>query len=101
MCVYLKTDGGRFMLRISADFDLEHIRIMRELEKYGVPKTGKKTIDKERLENVKEKEIKAERIAEMKLENHEGEEYINRAHLEELKIGAMTLAEINRVILGL
>ena len=90
------------MLRISAaNGDPEHIRIMRELQKYGVPKSGDKKIDKARLETVKNREDRAEQIVEQRLENHEGEDYINRSKLEELRVGAMTLAEINRVILGI
>jgi len=81
--------------------DYEYLRIMRELQKYGVTPTKNKELDKAKLNEIKDKEIQAELIVEQRIESHRDDSYERRKQLEELKIGAMTLAEINRVLHGL
>ena len=80
--------------------DYEHLRIMRELRRYGVVPANDKQIDKAKLAEIKNREDFAEEIAEKRLSENE-DDYILRTRLEELKVGAMTLAEINKVIHGL
>ena len=87
---------------IGHDYDSEYIRIIRELQKYGITPTGNKQIDKARLRQIKQKEEQAEEFLLDKIIYEEDDEISNnRRQLEELRTGAMTLAQINRVLLGI
>ena len=86
---------------IHREEDTEHIRIMMELRKLGITPTGDKQVDKVLLKQAKEK--KAEHIIENKIQNEKvnNEADKDRAMLEEIRTGAMALAELNRVLLGI
>lgn len=101
-CKCVSTSGGWSMpIAGLINCDYEYLRIMRELQKYGVTPTKNKELDKAKLNEIKDKEIQAELIVEQRIESHRDDSYERRKQLEELKIGAMTLAEINRVLHGL
>lgn len=80
--------------------DQEYTRIMMELHKLGLTPTGNKEVDKATLEAEKQK--LAQKIQE-KSESQTPEKNNNtdRAILEEKKLGAMQVAELNKILHGL
>jgi len=86
---------------IGHDCDPEYLRIIRELQRYGLTPSGNKNIDKSRLEQAKEKEKQAEAFLLQEIKKPEDNQDEARAQLEELRTGATTLAQINRILLGI
>ena len=82
--------------------DPEYVKILMELRKLGIKPTGKKQVDKARLEEEKKK--LAEKIHD-KIENKQNVQNDNsnveRAKMEEQRLGAMTVAELNKILLGI
>ena len=80
--------------------DPEYKRIIQELMKLGIRPSGNKQIDKARLTQIKAEQAK--KILEDKIErSNDNNVDKEREKLEELKTGAMQLAEINKLLLGL
>ena len=90
--------------------DPEHQRIISELIQLGISPTYNKSTDKAKLERAKSELI--EKIQSKNEENYENEnnvysiedyyssdEYSERARMEEERLGAMTIAELNRYFL--
>lgn len=85
----------------SGGYDSEYQRIITELKRRNMVVTGDKKVDKANLQKVKQKESEAEAFVQAKIdENPDGSDK-ERQKLEELRVGAMNLAEINKVLLGL
>ena len=84
--------------------DYEHMKIIQELYRLGIKPTGIKELDKAKLKAEKEKIInqikqKAENIEQTdKIEN---KETIEKARLEEERLGAKTVSELNKILHGL
>lgn len=95
----------------SSSYDAEYQRILQELMRLGISPSGNKTIDKGKLEQAKTELIQ-------KIQNKNQEEEKNelqveiigavqdsqdskRAQMEEQRLGAMTLAELNRMYFGI
>ena len=95
----------------SSSYDAEYHRILQELMRLGISPSGNKTIDKGKLEQAKTELIQ-------KIQNKNQEEEKNelqveiigavqdsqdskRAQMEEQRLGAMTLAELNRMYFGI
>lgn len=95
----------------SSSYDAEYQRILQELMRFGISPSGNKTIDKGKLEQAKTELIQ-------KIQNKNQEEEKNelqveiigavqdsqdskRAQMEEQRLGAMTLAELNRMYFGI
>ena len=89
--------------------DPEYLRILQELLQLGITPSGNKTVDKAKLQEAKEKLIK--KIQE-KEQNHQTVQFnLNkdqnsvqndeRAKMEEEKLGAKTVAELNRIYFGI
>ena len=95
----------------SSGYDAEYQRILQELMRLGISPSGNKTIDKGKLEQAKTELIQ-------KIQNKNQEEEKNelqveiigavqdsqdskRAQMEEQRLGAMTLAELNRMYFGI
>ena len=72
-----------------------------ELRRLGITPTGNKQVDKALLKHAKEN--KAELIVENKIRNEKSNNEIDkdRANLEEIRTGAMALAELNRILLNI
>lgn len=84
---------------ISQYSDPEYIRIIQELRKRGLSPTGNKIIDKSRLERAKEK-LELSENEKIKTTNYQDSE-TELAKLEEERIGATQLSELNKILLGL
>lgn len=95
----------------SSSYDAEYQRILQELMRLGISPSGNKTIDKGKLEQAKTELIQ-------KIQNKNQEEEKNelqvetigavqdsqdakRAQMEEQRLGAMTIAELNRMYFGI
>lgn len=91
---------------INSYSDPEYLRILQELMKLGIAPTGNKSIDKAKLEKAKQElieKIKSKEDNENKsnrfqpLNPIEENEDPKRAEMEEQRLGAMTVAELNRL----
>lgn len=94
------------------NIDYEHKRIIQELQALGITPTYDKNTDKAKLQATKEKLV--DKIANKveKADGKEAEDFKNtlvgyyqedgeRIRLEEERLGAMTVAELNRIYFGL
>ena len=82
--------------------DPEYMKIVQELLKLGLTPTGNKSVDKGRLEIAK-KEL-AEQIQDKFQEQMQQQGNVQdtqRSQMEESKLGAMTVAELNKILHGL
>ena len=80
--------------------DPEYKRIIEELRKLGIRPTGKKFIDKARLTEAKSEQ--AEKMLESKIQkSNDDNTDKEREQLERVKIGAMQLAELNKILLNI
>ena len=77
--------------------DEEYWRIMLELRKFGLVATGDKVIDKARLADAKRQQLEGN--------NPENPYYqgptLEQTKMEEERIGAKTIAELNKLFFGL
>jgi len=80
--------------------DPEYIKIVQELYQLGIAPTGNKNVDKARLESEKQK--LAQKI-EQKMQEQASSQNIDpqRNQMEEERLGAMNVAELNKILLGL
>ena len=91
--------------------DAEYQRILQELMRLGITPSGNKSVDKNKLE-----QAKTELIQKIQTRNNEEEKQSlhvqplegvqdtqdsKRAQMEEQRLGAMTLAELNRMYFGI
>lgn len=91
--------------------DPEYLRILSELMKLGIAPSGNKSIDKTKLE-----QAKAELVQKIQTKHQEEEKQSlqiqplegvmdtqdsKRAQMEEERLGAMTVAELNKFYFGL
>ena len=91
--------------------DAEYQRILQELMRLGITPSGNKSVDKNKLE-----QAKTEHIQKIQTRNNEEEKQSlqvqplegvqdtqdsKRAQMEEQRLGAMTLAELNRMYFGI
>ena len=86
--------------------DSEYLRIIQELRKLGITPTGDKSIDSQRLNQAKQALIEKIQSKENNNEQNIGVQTISpvdeaenskRAEMEEQRLGAMTVAELNRL----
>ena len=84
---------------VGHDYDPEYARIIKELMKLGITPSGNKYIDKSRLQTALEEQEEQFLLAKInaKPDNSDKE----RSELEELRNGAMTIAELNRLFHGI
>lgn len=88
--------------------DPEYLRILQELMKLGIAPSGNKSIDKTKLEQAKAELIQKiqtkqqeEQKQSLQVQPLEAVEDTQRAQMEELRPGAMTVAELNKLYFGL
>ena len=77
----------------SAYSDPEYLRILQELMKLGIAPSGNKSIDQTRQEEEQKQNLQVQPL--------EATKDTQRAQLEELRPGATTIAELNRLYFGL
>lgn len=92
----------------SAHSDPEYLRILQELMKLGIAPSGNKSIDKTKLEQAKTELIQKiqtrqeeEQKQNLQVQPLEAVQDTQRARMEELRPGAMTVAELNKLYFGL
>ena len=81
--------------------DPEYRKIIQELFKLGLAPTGNKNADKARLETEKQKI--AQKIIQKAQEQQptHSNDNVQRAQMEEQKLGAMNVAELNKLLHGI
>ena len=81
--------------------DPEYMKIIQELLKLGLTPTGNKAVDKGRLEAAKQE--LAEKIQDKFQEQMQqgNVQDTQRSQMEESRLGAMTVAELNKILHGL
>ena len=84
---------------IGDTYDPEYAKILYELRRLGITPTGNKIIDKAKLKNAKIEE--AENKLEQKICEKPNNNDKEREELEKVRTGAMTLAQINRILLNI
>ena len=100
----IETDFRRAVLipaisAIGDTYDPEYAKILYELRRLGITPTGNKIIDKAKLKNAKIEE--AENKLEQKICEKPNNNDKEREELEKVRTGAMTLAQINRILLNI
>ena len=85
---------------IGQDYDSEFLRIAQELRKYGLQPSGNHQVDRGRLEKVKE-EFVSDLQEKYDVGIPEYEENPVRTSMEEERPGAMAVAQLNRILLGI
>ena len=85
---------------IGQDYDSEYLRIIQELRKYGLQLTGNKQVDKGRLAQAKQEFVEGlqERYD---IDFQEDKVNPQRVSMEEERPGAMAVAQLNRILLGI
>lgn len=88
--------------------DPEYLRILRELMKLGIAPSGNKAVDKGKLERAKEELVQKiqnkefeQQKKELQIQPLEAAKEVEKSRLEELRPGAMTVAELNRLYFGI
>lgn len=82
--------------------DPEYMRIIQELFQLGLAPTGNKQADKARLETEKQKLAqKIEEKAQEKNVPGQNNDMAEKSQMEVQKLGAMTVAELNKILHGL
>lgn len=96
---------------INSYSDPEYQRILQELMRFGIAPSGNKNIDKGKLEKAKaellqkiqtrQKEEQKQELQVQPLEGIQDTQKSERAQLEESRLGAMNLSELNKFYFGL
>ena len=91
--------------------DAEYLLILQELRRLGLAPTGNKSTDKMKLEQAKaelihkiqerEQESQKQSLQIQTVDAVDEAEYAKRSEMEEQRLGAMTVAELNRYFLVL
>jgi hypothetical protein len=81
--------------------DPEYLKIIQELMKLGIAPSGNKSIDKAKLEKAQQKTESKFEIDKTQNNNQKDEQQTKKEQMEEQRVGATNLAEINKVLLGL
>ena len=95
---------------INSNVDSEYLRILQELMQLGITPSGNKSVDKAKLAEAKQKLIKKIQEKEQNAQNAQFNidkdtnntvQNDERAKMEEEKLGAKTVGELNRIYFGI
>lgn len=88
--------------------DAEYLKIIQELQQLGISPSGNKTTDKSKLQQAKLELVQKiqikqeeEQKQELQIQPLSGIQDSQRAQMENERIGAMTVAELNKLYFGL
>lgn len=88
--------------------DPEYLKIIRELQQLGIAPTGNKSTDKSKLQEAKIELVQKiqvkqeeEQKQELQVQTISGIQDSQRTQMENERIGAMTVAELNKIYFGL
>ena len=81
--------------------DPEYMKIIQELLQLGITPTGNKATDKAKLETEKKRIAEEIQKKAQQVNPQQTQDTTQRAQLEERKLGAMTVAELNKILHGL
>ena len=93
---------------ISSYSDPEYLRILQELMQLGITPSYNKSTDKSKLQQAKleltqkiQHKAEEERMQSQQVQPLEAAQNAERAKMEKSKLGAMTVAELNKIYFGL
>ena len=93
---------------ISSYSDPEYLRILQELMQLGITQSYNKSTDKSKLQQAKleltqkiQHKAEEEQKQNLQVQPLEATQNAERAKMEESKLGAMTVAELNKIYFGL
>mgnify|MGYP004576008573 FL=1 len=93
---------------ISSYSDPEYLRILQELMQLGITPSYNKSTDKSKLQQAKleltqkiQHKAEEEQKQNLQVQPLEAPQNAERAKMEESKLGAMTVAELNKIYFGL
>lgn len=92
--------------------DAEYLRIIQEMRSLGLAPSGNKPLDAQRLAQAKAELVQRIQKKEETTNSQQAlgvqvisqvdeSEYAHRSEMEEQRLGAMTVAELNRIFFGL
>lgn len=90
--------------------DAEYMRLMQEMHSFGLHPSGNKNLDARKLANVKSELVQKIQNSFSGSENNSGvqiispvdeTDYIQRSEMEEQRLGAMNVADLNKIYFGL
>ncbi len=90
--------------------DAEYMRLMQEMHSFGLHPSGNKNLDARKLANVKSELVQKIQNSFSGSENNSGvqvispvdeTDYIQRSEMEEQRLGAMNIANLNKFYFGL
>ena len=88
--------------------DPEYLKIIRELQQLGIAPSGNKSTDKSKLQQAKLELVQKiqikqeeEQKQELQIQTIGGVQDTQRSQMENERIGAMTVAELNKIYFGL
>ena len=92
--------------------DSEYLRIIQELRSLGLFPTGNKATDANRLQKAKEELVhriqkkeettnSQQELGVQVINQVDESEYAERSEMEEQRLGAMTVAQLNKIFFGL
>ena len=88
--------------------DPEYLKIIRELQQLGIAPSGNKSTDKSKLQQAKLELVQKiqikqeeEQKQELQVQTISGIQDSQRTQMENERIGAMTVAELNKIYFGL
>ena len=95
----------------SLSIDAEHLKIIQEMRKLGLSSSGNMQVDIQKLaeakteliEKIKSRENKdtTQSLGVQVISQVDDAEYSKRAEMEEQRLGAMNVAELNKLFFGL
>ncbi len=93
---------------INSYSDPEYLKILQELMQLGITPSGNKSVDKSKLEQTKTELIQKiqtkqeeEQKQSLQVQPLESVQDTERSRMEESRLGAMTLSELNKMYFGL
>ena len=90
--------------------DTEYMRLMQEMHSFGLHPSGNKSLDARKLANIKSELVQKIQNSFSGSENNSGvqvispvdeTDYIQRSEMEEQRLGAMNVANLNKLYFGL
>ena len=91
--------------------DAEHLKIIRELRKLGEGSSGNMQVDSQKLTEAKtelverlrnrENQDSSQSLGVQVINQVDDADFSKRAEMEEQRLGAMTVAELNKIFFGL
>lgn len=117
ICLQKFTERSDFLIQAlgvasGLSIDAEYLRIIQELRSLGLSPTGNKSTDAQRLAQAKAELVQRihkkeettnsqQELGVQVISQVDESEYVQRSEMEEQRLGAMTVAQLNKIYFGL